>query len=74
MGSIAESCLEIWGKDNYPKANFLIGDSVMWKNSQRKLLAMNYVEDDEEGNSIFGYAINDYEYLVWEHELELIDI
>ena len=60
-----------WYRKNHSKSKFKIGDLVTFKNNSHKILGMNYVEDDDEGNPIFEYAISNYEWLVWDHELTL---
>ena len=71
--NVAEMCLDIWGKENHPKAKFKHGDKVIWKNKECTILAMNYCEDDEKGNPVFEYVIDKHIYLVWESELKAIE-
>ena len=71
METVAQSCLKLWGTKNHPQSLFKIGDKVIWNNEIHKILAMNYAENDKEGNPVFEYIIDNYDWLVWDYELAL---
>lgn len=72
MDSTATLCLETWGRKNHPKSTFKIDDVVIFNGKTHKILAMNYVEV-ENGVNIFEYVIDNYDWLVWDFELSLVE-
>jgi len=65
---------------NHEKAKFKLNEKVLIHKKDYpeidgkvcEVIALEYTEDDEQGNPIFEYLVCGFQFLLWEYELEKI--